>query len=206
VERLAAVERRAAAPLLAGAPRLRLGPGERAAGAAMHNAVVAVVEEGLVATAADRAGRRRVVFALAGPECLLAPPRAGEVLLGIEDSVVVLIAEQVYGELLLLPGAADALTRGLVDESRRYHEALAVFGSVSPVERVRERLAQLARAHGRVSGTGIVLDLPLTHELLAWMVGSARETVTVALARLADEGFVAREGRRYRLNVPAETL
>jgi DNA-binding IclR family transcriptional regulator len=37
-------------------------------------------------------------------------------------------------------------------------------------------------------------------------VGSARETVTVALARLADEGFVAREGRRYRLNVPAETL
>jgi CRP/FNR family transcriptional regulator, cyclic AMP receptor protein len=81
-----------------------------------------------------------------------------------------------------------------------------VFGSVSPVERVRERLAQLARAHGRVSGTGIVLDLPLTHELLAWMVGSARETVTVALARLADEGFVAREGRRYRLNVPAETL
>jgi CRP/FNR family transcriptional regulator, cyclic AMP receptor protein len=206
VERLAAVERRAAAPLLAGAPRLRLGPGERVAGETMHGAVVAVVEEGLVATAADRAGRRRVVFVLAGPACLLAPPRADEVLLGIEDSVVVLIAEQVYGELLLLPGAADALARGLVDESRRYHDALAVFGSVSPVERVRERLAQLARAYGRVSGTGIVLDLPLTHELLAWMVGSARETVTVALARLADEGFVAREGRRYRLNVPAETL
>jgi CRP/FNR family cyclic AMP-dependent transcriptional regulator len=65
---------------------------------------------------------------------------------------------------------------------------------------------QLARAYGSVSPRGVVLDLPLTHGLLAWMVGSARETVTVALARLAAEGFVTREGRRYRLNVSADTL
>jgi CRP-like cAMP-binding protein len=204
VERLPQRERRAARAVLDRAPHVPVRAGERVAD--VGGAVVAVVQRGLVATAAERPGRRPVVYGIAGPECLLAPPRDGEVLVGIEDAVVVLLAEDVYGDLLRLPSAADALARGLVDESRRYHEALAVFGSVAPVERVREKLVQLARAHGRVSSQGVVLDLPLTHELLAAMVGSARETVTMALARLGAEGFVAREGRRYRLNVPAETL
>jgi CRP-like cAMP-binding protein len=62
---------------------------------------------------------------------------------------------------------------------------------------------QLPRAHGRVTRAGIQLDLPLTQELLAQTTGSARETVSYALAR---EGFVVREGRRYRITVAPELL
>ena len=68
------------------------------------------------------------------------------------------------------------------------------------------KLLQLARAHGKVVRDGVRLDLPLTHELLGEMVGSARETVTWALAELSKEGFVAREGRSYRLIVPPDLL
>ncbi|HSP74458.1 MAG TPA: helix-turn-helix domain-containing protein, partial [Gaiellaceae bacterium] len=67
-------------------------------------------------------------------------------------------------------------------------------------------LLQLARDHGRVAARGIRLDLPLTHELLADMIGSSRETVTMALAELQREGFVSRSGRFYRLDVAPDEL
>ena len=108
--------------------------------------------------------------------------------------------------LLALPGAADVIVRGLSDAVHGGQDAIALFGSVSHPDRVRAKMIQLARAHGRVRPDGILIDIPLTHELLAWMVGSARETVTAALGRLELEGFVSREGRRYLLNIPADLL
>ncbi|MGZ4388260.1 MAG: helix-turn-helix domain-containing protein, partial [Gaiellaceae bacterium] len=94
----------------------------------------------------------------------------------------------------------------LGNELRDRQESLAAFASVRHADRVREKLLQLARAHDRVGPGGIRLDLPLTHELLGEMVGSARETVTWALAELQREGFVRREGRTYRLSVAPELL
>ena len=90
-------------------------------------------------------------------------------------------------------------------ELRDRQESLRHFANVRHVERVREKLLQLARVHGRVGPGGVRLDLPLTHELLAEMVGSRRETVTFALADLQKEGFVAREGRTYVVRIsPAD--
>jgi CRP-like cAMP-binding protein len=74
------------------------------------------------------------------------------------------------------------------------------------VKRVREKLLQLARTHGRVASDGVHLDLPLTHELIAQTTGSARETVTAAIAELTREGFLVRDGRDYRLTIPPELL
>src|SRR5919108_483840 len=87
----------------------------------------------------------------------------------------------------------------VVDELRERQATIGHFASVRHVERVREKLLQLARTHGKVVPGGVRLDLPLTHELVGEMVGSARETVTWAFAQLAREGFARREGRAYRL-------
>jgi CRP-like cAMP-binding protein len=57
-----------------------------------------------------------------------------------------------------------------------------------------------------VNAEGVSLHLPLTHELLADMVGSTRETVTRALAQLAHEGFVRHEHGAYRLALVPEAL
>jgi CRP-like cAMP-binding protein len=43
---------------------------------------------------------------------------------------------------------------------------------------VRGKLLQLARNYGRVALDGMRIDFPLSHTLLADMVGSSRETVT----------------------------
>jgi CRP/FNR family transcriptional regulator len=108
--------------------------------------------------------------------------------------------------LLRLPEVADALVDGLVETIRDRQESLGQFASVRHANRIRGKLMQLARVHGRVVAGGIRLDLPLTHELLGEMVGSARETVTWAVGELMRDGLVVREGRRYRLVVEPDAL
>jgi len=48
--------------------------------------------------------------------------------------------------------------------------------------------------------------LPITHELLAEMIGSARETVTRAVDALEQNGFLRRQDRGYVLRVSPGTL
>jgi CRP/FNR family transcriptional regulator len=116
------------------------------------------------------------------------------------------VGDAAQAALLRIPAAAAALLGGLAEQLRERHESLAQFSSVRHVERVRDKLLQLARTHGRVIPGGVRLDLPLTHELVGEMVGSARETVTWAFAELAREGFLSRDGRSYRLSVAPEAL
>jgi CRP-like cAMP-binding protein len=63
-------------------------------------------------------------------------------------------------------------------DARRWEEAIETFGSTLHIERVRGKLLQLARNYGRVALDGMRIDFPLSHTLLADMVGSSRETVT----------------------------
>lgn len=52
----------------------------------------------------------------------------------------------------------------------------------------------LAERWGVVTRDGIRITLPLTHEILAMLVGTRRPTVTIALQRLARAGLLRREG------------
>ena len=63
-----------------------------------------------------------------------------------------------------------------------------------------------AQSYGRVVRDGIRIDFPVSHSLLADMIGSSRETVTRALDELQRSGFVARRGHTYRLLVRPECL
>ena len=85
-------------------------------------------------------------------------------------------------------------------------EAIGDFGSTRHIERVRGKLLQLARNYGRVAHDGVRIDFPLSHTLLADMVGSSRETVTRSLDELQRDGFVARQGHNYRLLVSPDLV
>ena len=89
---------------------------------------------------------------------------------------------------------------------KQKHETIAGLARLHHVDRVRGKLIELARDHGRVGRDGIRLDFPLTHDLLGEMVGSARETVTRALDELQREGFVFRRGRTYSVQLEPEEL
>jgi CRP/FNR family transcriptional regulator, cyclic AMP receptor protein len=66
----------------------------------------------------------------------------------------------------------------------------------------------LAERWGKVGTEGVYVTLPLTHEVLAMLIGAHRPTVTIALQRLTRAGFLIRErsDRWLLTNSAIETL
>jgi CRP/FNR family transcriptional regulator, cyclic AMP receptor protein len=95
-----------------------------------------------------------------------------------------------------------ALAGRALARSRR----LAAMMAISQQPRLDERLWmlfwELADRHGRVRSDGVYLDLPLTHEVLSHLVAARRPSVSGALTKLADQGRLRREGRRWVLSGP----
>lgn len=65
--------------------------------------------------------------------------------------------------------------------------------------RIRMGIHQLARRHGIRDARGTIIDVKITHQELAEMVGTSRETVTRVLARLREQGIVEISQRRMIL-------
>ncbi len=165
-----------------------------------------VVEAGFVVIRRKIPGRRAVVICHAGAGALLAVPEFDETLDALVEARVTLVSEAMYANLLADSGVAAALSDATRSVLRQKRDSIANFGNTRPIDRVEHKLLQLAREHGRVVADGVRLDFPITHELLAEMIGYARETVSRAIERLERTGFVVRDGRSYRLRVKPETI
>lgn len=83
---------------------------------------------------------------------------------------------------------------GRVAQRARY---LALTQAVTHLPRTYARLLilfwLLAERWGRVVPDGVYVTLPLTHEVLAMLVGAHRPTVTTALQRLSRAGLLVRQ-------------
>jgi CRP-like cAMP-binding protein len=169
-------------------------------------AALLIVEKGIVVVASGGRPKRRIVLGFGSAGTLLPPLCSDERIVALADSMLISVSMDVQRVLLRSPVAAEAIVDALLEALRERQENLAQFASVVHTERLREKLLQLARAHGSVVADGVRVDVPLTHELLGQAVGSARETVTCALQALQREGFLVREGRVYRLMISPEVL
>jgi CRP/FNR family cyclic AMP-dependent transcriptional regulator len=65
--------------------------------------------------------------------------------------------------------------------------------------RIRMGIHQLAQKHGIRDAHGTIIDLKITHQELAEMVGTSRETVTRVLAHLKQKGIIEINQRRITL-------
>jgi len=63
-------------------------------------------------------------------------------------------------------------------------------------ERLGKKLVELAREHGQPVAEGIQIELALTQEELAAMVGGTRATVNQLLGAFEDRGAITRRNRR----------
>ena len=193
------------APLLARCTVLELTAGEARTAERCAPSSIVVVEQGIAAVAAGRDGAsRQMVVAIAEPGDLLAPLRQPEQLVALTDATLTFVGASAYTALLSVPEIAASLLERLVEAVSDRQQTIANFAAVNHCERLRAKLLQLARKHGRLSPSGIHLDLPLTHAFLAQTTGSSRETVTNALAALEEQGFLTRENRRYVLSVQSQ--
>jgi CRP/FNR family transcriptional regulator len=140
-----------------------------------------------------------MIVALGGSNSLLLPPAPHERLEALADSRLTLLTEGAQRALLEVPAAAAVILERLATRLRDCQASLSQFSNPRHVDRVREKLTQLAGTYGKVGTEGVWLSLPLTHEALARMVGSTRETVTRAVSQLIREEFVRHERGAYRL-------
>jgi CRP-like cAMP-binding protein len=170
-------------------------------------AALLAVEDGFVAVRRTApAPRRSVIVDEAAAGGVLLPPTAGEELVALVPSCIRVVSSVAIDRLLSGSEGAHVVCEALASALRRREELIASLSNARHVERVREKLLRLARDYGKVDGRGVRIDLPLTHELLAEMVCSARETVTRAVDELEREGFVIRERGGYRVAVDAMLL
>ena len=86
-------------------------------------------------------------------------------------------------------GAIQVLTQ-------RLREADDQASSMS-FQKVTERARGLFERIAREEGDGPRLTPPMTHQQIADMIGTSRETVTRAIKRLKRDGWLGQEGKRY---------
>jgi CRP-like cAMP-binding protein len=165
-----------------------------------------LVENGFLVIRDSSPSGRQVVVAEAGAGSILLAPSEREHVQALTDSWVTVLLLAPLEALLAIPGVATMLFRALETALRLRQEFTSYLANVHHIDRVRLKLLQLAEQFGRVTPDGIRLEFPLTHDLLAEMVGSARETVTRCLDELQRSGFVVRDAHSYRLLISSQAL
>jgi hypothetical protein len=204
LEGLRSPERERAAVVLTGATTIPIDGGLPYFPTSFAAAAFLVVEHGVVVVRATApAPTGAVVTSDGGPGAIVLPPRAEEMLSGLGGAAVTVIPAEVRDRLLTFPTVARRVAERLAFALEQRQEAIANLAPTRHVERVRRKLFQLARGYGHVTRDGIRIDFPISHALLAQMIGSSRETVTRALDELQRGGLVARAGSTYSLLVPA---
>ena len=108
----------------------------------------------------------------------------------IEDALMHLVDRARLEAWMHDPALAANLVRVLSAQIADRELAVAIALEPRVERRLLLKLRQLAERWGRVTPDGIRLDLRLTHQELANMVGAVRESVTIELGRLASAGEI----------------
>jgi CRP/FNR family cyclic AMP-dependent transcriptional regulator len=116
----------------------------------------------------------------------------------LEDAELISLDRKGLNEAIARnPEIASALLRVLGRRLRQSNEAFQDIAFFDVPGRVARRLADLADTYGVEAEEGVMIDIFLSQESLAQMVGATRESVNKALALLKRRGLVARAGKRY---------
>lgn len=101
--------------------------------------------------------------------------------------------------LMSHPPMALKIIRTLCARLRRMNAQVEALRSQDAASRIMNTLMDLAQRYGRDTPRGRRIELKLTHQELANLAGTSRETVTRLLCSLQEEGVVTMEGRHWVL-------
>jgi len=182
---------------VSGLAGVELDPGDEFDVAAT-SASCCLVRRGRLALGFDSAeDRQRTIGLLEEGDLLVRPtaPWAAVVprlrCVAIEPSCVLLVERQRLDEWMDAPILAGNLVRLLSAQVADRELAVAIALEPRVERRLLLKLQQLAERFGRVTPRGVRLDLRLTHQELADMVGAVRESVTIALGNLSRSGHLS---------------
>ena len=114
-----------------------------------------------------------------------------------EDSTVLFLDKRDVKSLCLAnPKIALAALKMLAGRLRKCAELVEALSLREVDQRLARWLLAEARARGARTPDGVELTLALTNQQIAARIGSVREVVSRALARLQNNGLVVVDGRR----------
>lgn len=109
----------------------------------------------------------------------------------VVNSTVILLPGDVLQDLLLeSPQFSLGITRLIGLRRRRVERRLKSLLFRSTRERLGSLLLELVEQYGKSVPEGVLIDLKLSHQDLASIIGATRESVTLLLGELHGEGFV----------------
>ena len=130
------------------------------------------------------------------------PRSASAAALG-DTNVVILERSDFVAVIRTRPAAVMSVLAVVVRRLRDTDEMASDLAFLDVGGRLAKKLLELAATNGVKSQDGVLLDMPITQEELANMIGVTRESVNRNLSLFRRIGLVAKEGRRFVLRDPA---
>jgi CRP/FNR family transcriptional regulator, cyclic AMP receptor protein len=131
-------------------------------------------------------------------ELLLAEENRAFTAIAIGDSLVTIISKESFVELLsAVPSLAVNFIRLLSKRLATVEKELSDFSHTWSYHRLARVLLQLSEKYGEEVPAGTLINVRLTHEDLANLIGTSRETVTTQLNRFKRIGLLKREAKRF---------
>lgn len=126
-------------------------------------------------------------------------PRSASVV-AVSDSEVLMLDRNDFVRFIETRPSVSLSILG--EMSRRLREADQKIGSLALLDvygRVARALLDLARKEGEKTEAGVVVKERPTHQQLAGMVGTSRETVSRVMSELQKQGYLRTQGKRLIL-------
>ena len=136
-----------------------------------------------------------------GELALFDPSERGEYVESVEASVLIRIPKQRIQELMNRElDVALAVTKLVGLRRQRIERRLRTLFFTSNQHRLNHLLLDLAEQFGVAIDGGIRLGLKLSHQEIANLIGTTRETVTILMGKLKSDGLVSGQRQTVILN------
>ena len=122
-----------------------------------------------------------------------------------EDSTVLAVPDQAFKQFIASHADAALISmQVLASRLRGLSDVLVNLVSDEVDIRIAKLILRLGARYGRRVGDAIVLAMPLTHQEIADMVGTTRQTVTAVLSKLKKEHVLSIDSRRIQIESEKE--
>ena len=156
-----------------------------------------IIEKGRVKVSIVSEDGREVILSMLGGGAVFGElslldgkPRSANVI-ATEDTNLVMLRRQDFLQLVYkVPQIPIALLAELASRLRRTDRQIEGLALLDVTSRISETLLQLASDRGVDTETGILIQDRPTHQELANMSGTTRETVSRVLKRLETQGYI----------------
>jgi len=161
-----------------------------------------IIAQGQVKVSIVSEDGREVILSLLGEGAVFGElalldgkPRSANVV-ATQDTELYMVRRADFLQLIYkVPQIAVGLLAELAARLRKTDRKIEGLALLDVTSRISETLLQLANEQGTQTEQGLTIETRPTHQQLASMSGTTRETVSRVLKRLEGQGYISSEGR-----------